>query len=225
MFKTLLATTAFAAFALPAQAVTVVQWDFESAIAPAASTSWTNIAPSTGSGNASTVHAATATFSTPAGNGSAKSVASNTWSVGDYWQFNFSTSGFTGVSVTFDQAGSNTGPRDFTFAYSSNGGTSFTNFANYQVALSTWSAGTPMAGFSYTMDLSAIPALNNNANVVVRLVDASTTSINGGTVATAGTNRVDNFTVMAAVVPEPGTYALLLGGLGAIGFVARRRRG
>ena len=34
---------------------------------------------------------------------------------------------------------------------------------------------------------------------------------------------IDNVTTTAAV-PEPGTYALLLAGLGAIGFVARRRR-
>lgn len=38
---------------------------------------------------------------------------------------------------------------------------------------------------------------------------------------------IDNvsFSVTAAAVPEPGTYAMLLAGLGAVGFIARRRRG
>ncbi|MCV2370653.1 PEP-CTERM sorting domain-containing protein [Roseateles oligotrophus] len=37
---------------------------------------------------------------------------------------------------------------------------------------------------------------------------------------------IDNvsLTVMTAAVPEPSTYALLLAGLGAVGFVARRRK-
>jgi hypothetical protein len=34
---------------------------------------------------------------------------------------------------------------------------------------------------------------------------------------------VDNLT-LAAPIPEPGTYALMLGGLGLVGFLARRRR-
>jgi hypothetical protein len=35
---------------------------------------------------------------------------------------------------------------------------------------------------------------------------------------------VDNL-ILATAVPEPQTYALLLGGLAAVGFVASRRRG
>ena len=34
---------------------------------------------------------------------------------------------------------------------------------------------------------------------------------------------VDNLT-LATAVPEPGTYAMLLAGLGVVGFIARRRR-
>jgi PEP-CTERM motif len=36
---------------------------------------------------------------------------------------------------------------------------------------------------------------------------------------------IDNFTLSVTAVPEPGTYALLLAGLGVVGVVARRRRG
>lgn len=36
---------------------------------------------------------------------------------------------------------------------------------------------------------------------------------------------VDNLTLAVAVVPEPGTYGMMLAGLGLVGFLARRRRG
>src|SRR6478672_8109124 len=66
-------------------------------------------------------HASSATvWSQPAGNGSPRSLSSNNWAVGDYLQFSFSTSGFSGISLTWDQVGNANGPRDFKVQYSLN---------------------------------------------------------------------------------------------------------
>src|ERR1700742_2802043 len=47
-------------------------------------------------------HASASTvWSNPAGNASVKSVSSNNWAVGDYYQFSFSTSGYTAISITW----------------------------------------------------------------------------------------------------------------------------
>jgi hypothetical protein len=230
-FRSLFAVAAIAAAAVPAHADTIVGWTFEGASAPTSSTtSWTGIASSIGTGSASGVHATASAFSTPVGNGSAASVSATNWAVGDYWQFSFSTVGYTGLSITFDQAGSNTGPRDFAFAYSVNGG-AYTTFSTYSVAAGSFSntgnaAGVQNPTFAVTMDLSSIAALNNVSNVSVRLIDNGTASINGGTVGSGGTGRVDNFLVSGTVaaVPEPETYALMMAGLGIVGFIAKRRK-
>ncbi len=226
MIKTALAASALAAFTLSAQAVTVVKWDFEAAVvSPTASTTLPSIAASFGIGTATSVHAAAATvFSTPAGNGSPKAISANNWAIGDYWQFSFSTTSYTDLTLSFDQGGSGTGPKDFTLAYSTDGAT-FTNFAPYSLPLTTnFSAGTVNSGFTLTYDLSAITALNNQSAVFVRLTDASAVSVSGGVVGAGGSDRVDNFTVNLTPVPEADTAAMLVAGLAALGFMARRRR-
>ena len=211
------------AMSVAANAITIANFTFEGLTAP--TTASTTFAPYTadeGAGSASAFHATASTFSTPSGNGSAKSLSSNTWAVGDYYQFTASTLGQAGVGVSFDQTGSNTGPRDFKLAYSTNG-TTFSDFATYGLIVSTWTPGTVMSGFTQTFDLSSVAALNNKATVTFRLVDNSTTSINAGTVAAGGTGRVDNFLITATpqTVPEPASLAAL--GLGALAFVRRRR--
>src|SRR5262249_48929727 len=146
------------------------------------------------------LHASAATvWSNPAGNASAKSVSSDHWAVGGYYQFSFSTSGYTAITITWDQLGSGTGPRHFKAQYSTNGPTtadaSGTN-STYVVTNEGWSSsGSPKAASRRTLDLSGVAALANQSTVFIRLVDNSTTNINGTTVATAGTGRVDNFTV------------------------------
>ncbi|MDP4299075.1 PEP-CTERM sorting domain-containing protein [Leptothrix discophora] len=42
--------------------------------------------------------------------------------------------------------------------------------------------------------------------------------------ANSGTLRIDDFSATVTAVPEPETYAMMLAGLGAIGFLSRRRK-
>lgn len=223
MLKTLAAAAALVAF-LPAQADTLAQWTFETSVPTTAGP----LSPEVGSGAASGFHAGASTYSNPTGNGSVESFSSNNWLVGDYYQFSFSTLGFSGLTISFDQTSSGTGPRDFNLAYSTDG-SSFTTFQSYVVLANaapnpTWSSATYNPIYTLSFDLSAIAALDNQASVLIRLVDASTVSAAGGVVASGGTNRIDNFIAMSSPVPEPGSLALLLAGTAVVGFVARRQR-
>jgi hypothetical protein len=148
---------------------------------------------------------------------SSHSFSSTFWSVGDYWQFKTSTLGFTGVQVAWDQTGSNTGPGNFQFEYSLNG-TSFTTIGSaYTLPFNSWNA-TSDLGDSLSQTFAG--AVDNQSTVYFRIVDNSTTSVALGTVASGGTGRVDNFTVVG--VPEPSTVALVVSGLA--GLLALRRR-
>jgi MYXO-CTERM domain-containing protein len=209
-------------FADSAHAAVATSWTFETA--PPADVSAASIGPlaaDMGIGSATGVHASgTTAWTTPAGNGSANSLSANSYAVGDYFQFETSTLGTSDIGITFDQTGSNTGPRDWQFAYSTDG-TNFTNVGPaYSLINGAWSAPTPVATTSFSYDLSSIAAVENDSSVFFRLSVVSNTSINGGTVAATGTGRVDNFTVSNGV-PEPTG----LGVIGLAGIVGLRRRG
>lgn len=232
-FALLSALVASLGFTQIASADTLALWTFESlTVSGTAATtpSPNNFAPEVGSGSASALHASASTvWSTPAGNISAKSLSANNWAVGDYFQFTTSTLGYTGVTISYDQTGSGTGPRDFAFSYSTDG-VAFTPFGStYGILINgtpnpSWGAATGGAVYNIAFNLTAVTALDNVAAVWFRVVDASTTSINGGTVATTGTSRIDNFTISATPVPEP-TAAAIVGGFGLLGLlmVSRRR--
>ncbi len=228
------------------KADTIAQWTFENTantnglvFAPGAGVSPGTVLAdnglNSGSSVASGLHTTTSTYSTPAGDldpiiaaldpgasaantsPSLHGFSANGWSAGDYWSFTTSTLGFSGVSVAFDQAGSATGPANFGLSYSINGNP-FTSFATYSVVLSAWSTTTVQPS---SLVFAGGGAFDNAGTITFRLTDLNATSINGGTVATGGTDRVDNFTVVS--VPEPTTIALATLG-GAALLVAFRRK-
>jgi len=187
-------------------------WSFESdntnAFAGITATTVGNIAADIGSGVATGVHVSASTAWTAAvGDGSPDSWNANHWGVGDYFQFQLSTLGIAGIQLAWDQTSSATGPRDFVLKYSTNG-TTFTQFGGtFTVLVNTatggrtnWQSGVYDGAYHTNVDLSSIPALDNQSNVYFRLVNNSTTSAGGGTIGATGSDRVDNFLVTRAPV-------------------------
>ncbi len=177
------------------------------------------------------------TVNTVAGNGSVNSYSSNGYDVGEGFTYKTSSLLYSQIKITWDETGSNTGPRDFKVQYSTDGST-YTDIPTsptYVVLTNgapnpSWAssgAGLPSAAYTYTRDLSAVTALNNQANIFIRMIDNSTTSINGGTVASGGTGRMDNV-IIEGTLADVGAVPLPAGvfvfaGVAGFGGVARRR--
>jgi len=195
-----------------ARGATIANWTFETSIPTTAGP----LAPEIGSGTATAVHAdATASYTNPSGNGSAESWNSNRWAIGDYYQFQVSTVGQSGIVFSWDQTRSSSGPgqpapnnANFTFQYSTDG-TNFTS-ADYLVPVVDWTATTSPP---YVQDLSSVTALNNQPTVYFRLTAIQSPQNTGGQ------SRVDN--VIVSTVPEAGCAAMLLSL--AVAAVLRRR--
>ncbi len=177
----------------------VAEWTFETSVPETAGPH----APETGSGSAIGFHSnVAAVYSNPVGNGSAESFSSNNWLVNDYYQFQTSTLGLSDIGLIFDHTGSNTGPRDFQFQYSTNGST-FTDFGSpYMLTNDGWSSGGATTASTQVFDLTSIAALDNQADVYFRLLNNSTTAISSpNPVAPTGSSRVDNVTIYSDFVP------------------------
>lgn len=152
-------------------------------------------------------------FTNPVGNGSSESFSANTWTVGDYFQFTTSTSGYDSILLIFDQTGSSSGPKNFKLSYSTDG-SSFTDISEGSYSLTgspSWSSGTFYDVHRKIFDLSSITAINNQPIVYIRMIQEDDVSISGGTVAEAGTNRIDNVNIQG----QPSTFTFTGAGDGS----------
>jgi MYXO-CTERM domain-containing protein len=167
-------------------------------------------------------------YTSPAGNGSAYAFSSNVWKAGDWYQAAFITTGYTGISFSFDMTRSSTGPATWVIELSTNGGHSFSTLvATYTPIVANaagsgttnWSSTTSQAAFTTSLNLSALA--DDSAGVVVR-IRALVDSVNStGAFQAGGTARIDNIMVNGSAVPAPGALALV--GLAGIAGVRRRR--
>jgi hypothetical protein len=117
----------------------------------------------------------------------------------------FSMAGFEDPVVTFDTRGTSTGFDNSLWSWSTNG-VDFTPVAGVSTATRTTSFATAM------VDLSDVDELDGAPTVVLRYALSGATS-------GSGNNRIDNLQVNA--IPEPSVA--LLGALGALGLLRRRR--
>ena len=223
----LLAVAATSLISMSASAAVIASWSMATAV-PSATTGTSYDYGSADSGDLasgtmlSSVHAVAATtYSTPSGNGSTYSLSSNNWSVGDYYQVSVSTIGYSGVSISWDQTRSGTGPASFELVSSTDGGASWsTLIASYSVVraggsgtkTTSWNTNTNQPGVFTTT--SAAAGASDSASVLFRIRSLVVAT------STGGSNRIDNVIVSGSMVPAPGAIALL----GLAGLIGRRRR-
>lgn len=202
-------------FAVSAQADILAKWTFE--VSKPANVK-TGVVAEEGVFATTSIASHTADAqSDSSGNGSDNSWRGNDWELDDYFEFKTSTTGYSGVSVSWAQVANAGAPRYFSLSYSTDG-SNFTPFADYEVKQSTFKVAAFDEGLVFSFDLSGIDALNNWPTVYFRLTNTSTVAVGSeesGTVTSSGSIRVDDFTVQGVmmVIPEPAAGAMILGGV------------
>jgi hypothetical protein len=121
---------------------------------------------------------------------STRATTVNAWQTGagsKYWSVTVNTTGLYAIHVKSAQYSSNTGPKDFKL--------------QYQVGAGGWNdvtGGSITVGANFTSGVANVTlpaACDNQSAVAVRWLMNSNTSVNNGTVASGGTNRIDDIVI------------------------------
>ncbi|MEI8191723.1 MAG: hypothetical protein WCI75_18575, partial [candidate division NC10 bacterium] len=142
-------------------------------------------------------------YTNPVGNGSFESFSSDHWAIGDYYEFQTSTRGYTGIAITWHQTCSPTGPGTFNLDWSTDHINWTTLTPSYTVNPTTWTSATSDPN-SIHGPTAAPAALDNKAVVYFRLVDQVAPT------AVTGTNRVDNIQITGTATATTGACCAAL---------------
>lgn len=127
---------------------------------------------------------------TPASGGE---IYCNGWDNGSgskYWQIEVNSTGFYGMTISSKQKSSGTGPRDFKIQYRIGSGGTWTDVPNTNITV----ADNYVSG---VVNQVALPtACENQASVFIRWIMTSNTNVNGSTVASTGTSRIDDISIV-----------------------------
>ena len=152
--------------------------------------------------------------------------ASGFTSANSYFSFGFNV--LTGFTATLNQLAiatrsSGTGPGTVNLLASVDGG-AFTTVATFT-----------QSGTTTNNQTLALTPLTATSSLLFRLVSANQTSASGGTVGAGGTFRVADYQTstpvtltgtvarLTAAVPEPASWAMMVGGFALVGGALRRR--
>jgi len=186
----------------PTAPTTIVGWNFEDKDQVAdngipINASKTIACSATGSAGSSSGSGGTGTYS----------LSNSGWNNGSgikAWSIEFSTIGYSNISISSKQKSSNTGTKDFKLQYSIGGGSwSDVNLGSTTVANDNFVSG--------TLSNIELPAdANNQQSISARWIMTSNNQVNSGSVASTGTNRIDDIVVLGKKTETSTPYSLTI---------------